>query len=96
MKRVALVGSGSIADQHLGALLEIPTAQVVGVYSRTEEKAKKAADKARCQATTDWKALVGRADVDVVDIVTSSGSTPKSPRPRSMPGSTCSAKSRSP
>lgn len=71
---VALVGSGSIADQHLGALLEIPHAKVVGVYSRSEEKAKKAAEKAKCAASTDWKALVRRSDVRVVDIVTSSGS----------------------
>jgi predicted dehydrogenase len=74
VRRVALVGSGSIADQHLGALLEIPGAQVAGVYSRSEEKARKAADRAKCDPSTDWKALVRRADVDVVDIVTSSGS----------------------
>ena len=74
MTRVALVGSGSIADQHLGALLEIPQAKVVGVYSRTEEKARKAAERAGCASTTDWKALVKREDVDLVDVVTSSGS----------------------
>lgn len=74
MTRVALVGSGSIADQHLGALLEIPQAKVVGVYSRTEEKARAAAAKAGCAATTDWRALVRREDVDLVDVVTSSGS----------------------
>ncbi len=74
MTRVALVGSGSIADQHVGALLELPPAKIVGVYSRTEEKARKAAERAGCAATTDWKALVKREDVDLVDIVTSSGS----------------------
>ena len=74
MIRVALVGSGSIADTHLGALLDIPQARVVGVYSRGEEKARKAAERAKCDATTDWRALVKREDVDLVDIVTSSGS----------------------
>jgi UDP-N-acetyl-2-amino-2-deoxyglucuronate dehydrogenase len=74
MTRVALVGSGSIADMHLGALLEIAQAKVVGVYSRGEEKARKAAERAQCSLSTDWKALVRREDVDLVDIVTSSGS----------------------
>jgi predicted dehydrogenase len=74
MIRIALVGSGSIADTHLGALLEIPQAKVVGVYSRTEEKARKAAARAGGDATTDWRALVRRPDVDLVDVVTSSGS----------------------
>ena len=74
MTRVALVGSGSIADQHLGALLEIPQAKIVGVYSRSEEKARATAARAGCAATTDWHALVKREDVDLVDVVTSSGS----------------------
>lgn len=74
MTRVALVGSGSIADTHLGALLDIPQAKVVGVYSRGEEKAKKLAERAGCDSTTDWRALVKREDVELVDIVTSSGS----------------------
>jgi UDP-N-acetyl-2-amino-2-deoxyglucuronate dehydrogenase len=71
---VALVGSGSIADTHLGAWLDVPSAKVVGVYSRSEEKARKTAARAGCDPTTDWRALVKREDVELVDIVTSSGS----------------------
>ena len=62
MTRVALVGSGSIADTHLGALLDIPQAKVVGVYSRTEEKARKAAERAKCDSTTDWRATSPASD----------------------------------
>ncbi|HYF00072.1 MAG TPA: Gfo/Idh/MocA family oxidoreductase [Planctomycetota bacterium] len=70
---VALVGSGAIAEQHLGALLDLK-ARVAVVYSRTAEKAKKLAERAGCGWTTDWREAVRHPEVDLVDVVTSSGS----------------------
>jgi predicted dehydrogenase len=71
---IAVIGSGSIADQHLGALREIPHAKLVGVYSRSADKAKKVGEREKCRWTTDYKDLLRDPAVDIVDIVTSSGS----------------------
>jgi len=71
---VAVIGSGSIADQHLGALRDIPHAKVVGVFSRGAEKARKMGEREKCRWTTDYKELLGDPAVELVHIVTSSGS----------------------
>ncbi len=70
---IAVIGSGAIADQHLGALREIPHATLVGVYSRSAEKAKKVGEREKCRWTTDYKDLIQDPAVGIVDIVTSSG-----------------------
>jgi len=71
---IAVIGSGSIADQHLGALREIPQARVAGIYSRSAEKARKVGEREKCRWTTDYRELLRDPSVDLVDIVTSSGS----------------------
>lgn len=71
---IAVIGSGAIADQHLGALREIPQAALVGVYSRSADKAKKVGEREKCRWTTDYRELLKDPAVDLVDIVTSSGS----------------------
>jgi predicted dehydrogenase len=71
---IAVVGSGSIAEMHLKAIKDIPGARLVGVYSRSAEKARKTGEREGCRWTTDWKALVRDPEVELVDVVTSSGS----------------------
>jgi len=71
---IAVIGSGSIADQHLGALREIPHAKVVGVFSRGAEKARKMGEREKCRWTTDYHELLADPAVEIADIVTSSGS----------------------
>jgi len=71
---IAVIGSGSIADQHLGALREIPHAKVVGVFSRGADKARKMGERAKCRWTTDYHELLADPAVEIADIVTSSGS----------------------
>ncbi|MBV8881554.1 MAG: Gfo/Idh/MocA family oxidoreductase [Planctomycetaceae bacterium] len=71
---IAVIGSGSIADQHLGAIRDIPHAKLVGVYSRGAEKAKKIGEREKCRWTTDYQELLRDPSVEIVDIVTSSGS----------------------
>ncbi len=71
---VAVVGSGSIAEMHLKAIKDLPQARLVGVYSRTEEKARKTGEREGCRWTTDWRSLVADPEVELVDVVTSSGS----------------------
>jgi predicted dehydrogenase len=71
---IAVIGSGSIADQHLRALKDLPLARLAGVYSRTREKAERVGTREGCRWTTDYRELLRDPQVDVVDIVTSSGS----------------------
>jgi UDP-N-acetyl-2-amino-2-deoxyglucuronate dehydrogenase len=71
---IAVVGSGSIADQHLGAIKEIGHARLAGVYSRTADKARKLGEREGCRWTVDYRELLRDPEVDLVDIVTSSGS----------------------
>lgn len=71
---IAVIGSGSIADQHLGALREIPHAKVVGVFSRGADKARKMGEREKCRWTTDYQELLADPAVEIADIVTSSGS----------------------
>src|SRR5258708_21742144 len=71
---IAVIGSGSIADQHLGALREIPHAKVVGVFSRGADKARKMGEREKCRWTTDYRELLSDPAVEIADIVTSSGS----------------------
>ena len=73
-RAIAVIGSGSIADQHLNAIREIPHAKLAGVYSRTKEKAQKLGEREGCRWTTDVHELLRDPAVEVVDIVTSSGS----------------------
>jgi predicted dehydrogenase len=73
-RSIAVIGSGSIADQHLGALKEIGHARLAGVYSRSAEKARKVGEREKCRWTTDHRELLRDPAVDIVDIVTSSGS----------------------
>lgn len=71
---VAVVGSGSIAEMHLKAIKDISRARLVGVYSRTEEKARKTGEREACRWTTDYRTLIKDPEVELVDVVTSSGS----------------------
>lgn len=73
-RSIAVIGSGSIADQHLGAIREISHARLAGVYSRQAEKARKVGEREKCRWTTDYRELLQDPGVDLVDIVTSSGS----------------------
>jgi UDP-N-acetyl-2-amino-2-deoxyglucuronate dehydrogenase len=73
-RAIAVIGSGSIADQHLGAIREIGQARLAGVYSRSADKAKKVGEREKCRWTVDYRELLRDPEVDVVDIVTSSGS----------------------
>jgi len=73
-RSIAVIGSGSIADQHLGAIKEIGHARLAGVYSRSAEKAKKVGEREKCRWTVDYRDLLRDPEVDIVDIVTSSGS----------------------
>lgn len=71
---IALIGCGAIAQNHLGAIRDIPGARLAGVAARRAEKARETGEREGCPWTADYRELLRRSDVDLVDIATSSGS----------------------
>lgn len=71
---IGLIGGGAIADVHLSSLKEIGHAKLVAICDLVEEKAKKAAEKYGCSATTDPAQLLKNPEVEIVHVVTPSGS----------------------
>lgn len=68
----AVIGCGGIATEaHLPSVLEIPEVKLVAVADVVKEKAEEAAERFGAKAYyTDYRRLLKREDVDVVDICT--------------------------
>lgn len=73
MVRFGLIGSGAIAAAHMDSLQKIEETQLVAVWSRRYENAKRVAAEQGCEAEESWEALVQRDDIDAVTICTPSG-----------------------
>lgn len=71
---IAVIGSGGIADFHIRAVQDLPNAKLVGLFSRSEARAREAGEKYGCEWTTSVEQLLERPDVELVIITTSSGS----------------------
>ncbi|WP_218673369.1 Gfo/Idh/MocA family protein [Planomicrobium okeanokoites] len=69
----AIVGCGTIATQHINAILKTKGAKLGAVYSRRIEKAEKWAHKYGVQAFGDYEALLQSDGIDAVVILTPSG-----------------------
>lgn len=69
----AIVGTGLISTTHYEQISAIEGAKVVAVYSRKEEKAKSLAETAGADWYTDYKEMLKREDIDIVSIITPSG-----------------------
>jgi predicted dehydrogenase len=69
-KRIAIIGAGTILPIHAEAYQEIGQ-MIVGVADVDRRRAEQAAQKYGASiVTTDWRKLVERDDVDVIDICT--------------------------
>ncbi len=71
--RIAVIGTGYIADYHVRGLLEQPAVEITAVAAATEDSVKKFAEKynlTNAFLTTDAPALAAREDVDAVIIST--------------------------
>jgi len=67
--RVAIVGAGFSAETHAEGLKRCPDAEAVAVCSHSRERAEDFARRWGIPtATTDWRELVGRRDVDAVSV----------------------------
>jgi predicted dehydrogenase len=69
----AILGAGMVAKYHAEAISENPEAKLLAVCSRTEKKAKELAEKYSADYYTDYKEMLKRKDIDVVNICTPSG-----------------------
>lgn len=68
MLRVAVLGAGFMGGTHARAYAALDDVQVVGVSSRSLEKARRLADEVGAEASTDAMALATRSDVDAVSV----------------------------
>ena len=68
-----VIGCGVISDTHCEAITRLPNARLVAVMDKVEEAAKAKAEKWNCEWYTDLDALLGRDDIDVVNVVVPSG-----------------------
>ena len=70
---IAIIGTGAIADIHAQAISEIESAQLVGVYNRTVDKAVAFADRFACEVFTSIDDIGRDTRVSIVCICTASG-----------------------
>ncbi|MEH7224235.1 Gfo/Idh/MocA family oxidoreductase [Bacillus sp. JJ1566] len=71
--KIGIVGSGSIANTHMKSIKEVTNAELVAVYSRNKETVQELADTYNLKAYTDYQDFLTNAGIDLVAIVTPSG-----------------------
>lgn len=71
--RFGLIGTGSIADFHAGAIAQVEGAELTAVHSRTLETGEAFARRNACDYEPSLEALLARPDIDAVAITTPSG-----------------------
>jgi predicted dehydrogenase len=69
--RIGVVGTGHLGTYHLQKYLQMPGCRIVGVSDAIEERARKAAELAGCEAVEDYRTLAGM--VDAVSIAVPTG-----------------------
>ncbi|MDG0810104.1 Gfo/Idh/MocA family protein [Cohnella rhizosphaerae] len=72
--RFGIIGCGDIAERHVEAIGQIEDAKLIAVSSRTESRARAIAEREGCEWYADYRELLGRGDIDIVCVTTSSGS----------------------
>ncbi|MEH7379251.1 Gfo/Idh/MocA family oxidoreductase [Bacillus sp. JJ1533] len=71
--KIGVVGSGSIANTHIKSIKQVPNAELVAIYSRNKETVQNLADTYHIKAYTDYQDFLMNAGIDMVAIVTPSG-----------------------
>lgn len=71
--KIGIIGCGTIANIHAEAIKQSKNAELHSIYSRTESKAKKCAEKFEINWHTDWDSFISDTDLDIVSICTPSG-----------------------
>lgn len=68
MFKVAIVGMGYIAQNHIAAMKSVEDVEIVAVISRSEEKGAKAAAELGCKHYTTLDEALAKEDLNVVDV----------------------------
>ncbi|NIA20840.1 MAG: Gfo/Idh/MocA family oxidoreductase [Anaerolineaceae bacterium] len=68
--RFALIGTGLVADFHAKAIIASPECELVGATDLSAERLRAFAEKYDCQAIASLEELLGRKDIDVVNVLT--------------------------
>ena len=68
MIRIGLLGAGTMGAMHASVYAGMPDVEVVGVFARSLERARRVADMCRSIPVGDARVLIGRADIDAIDI----------------------------
>ncbi len=71
--RFGLVGCGRVAPRHVQSIRELEGAQLVAVADIVESRALRVAKENGAEAYSDFRRLLERRDLDVIDICTPSG-----------------------
>lgn len=74
MLRIGLIGCGRISARHIKVLQALPELQLVAVCDRIEDRARAAASSTGATAYTDFEEMLRRERLDIVSILTESGS----------------------
>lgn len=69
----ALIGCGRISEKHVNAIKQTPTAKLIAVCDINEQKAKALAASLSCEYYSDYKEMLKKEDIDLVDICTPNG-----------------------
>ena len=73
MLRFGLIGCGRVAPRHAQSIAELPGAQLVAVADDKDSRVNRFAADYRAEPYTDYRRLLDRQDVDVVNICVPSG-----------------------
>ncbi len=71
--RFAIIGCGVIGKHHAQILSEIPDAELAAVADEAADRAKSLAEKYGIDYYTDYKEMLARDDIDIVNVCTPSG-----------------------
>src|SRR5512137_591552 len=71
--RFGLIGCGRVAPRHAESLAELPGAALVAVADVRESRAQRFAKQYGADPYTDYRLMLARADIDVINICTPSG-----------------------
>lgn len=66
--RIALLGAGSMGTVHAAAYATMPEVSVVGVFSRDPARAAAVAALCKAEPVADLAQLIGRTDIDAIDV----------------------------
>ena len=68
MIRIGILGAGTMGAVHAGTYAGMPDVEVVGVFARTLDRARRVAEICKAEPVDDARALIGRTDIDAIDV----------------------------